>query len=871
MPIYNHLREFLSLWLVLILALAPLEARTKKGEKLLKDGNAAEARKEYDKALEIYEQALASDPNDQAYMLSVRRTRFLASQGHVDKGQTLRKQGKLEEALAEFQQAFAMDAASTIAEQELRRTYEMIQREKRKTEGGEDTTAEERGMTPAQLARLEMEKKTASVMMVPELKPTGRITNLKMNNQGPRTLFETVGKLAGVTALFDSDFLQQSTGRNFSLDLPSATIEEALDHLAVLTKAYWKPLSGNSIFVTQDNVTKRRDYEEQVVKTFYLQNVTTAQELQEIATIIRSVTDIRRLITYNGQMAMTARGSVDQVNLAQKIILDLDKPKSEVVIDIFVLEANRTKTRSLASAIASAGAAGLNTGINFTPRNPVLLGGNTSTTGTSTTGTGTGTGTSGTGTLGSTGLAGGLTGGLTGGANQLISLARIGKLSTNDFSVTMPGALLQAVLNDRQTRVLQNPQVRTLDTLKVTLKIGDKYPYASGSFSGAGGLGGIGVSPLVNTQFQFADVGVNVDITPKIHGSEEVTMHVEIEVSNIRDNINVGGLTQPVIGQRRISEDVRLREGEVSLLGGLTTIQGTRGLQGIPGLATIPGLGRVFGSENTDNSRSELLIALIPRIVRAPEISEINMRGVAAGNDQTVKLSYAPREEKREGKKEPVKPVAAGAAPAPTATAPAGGGPAVAAPVASPPAGSPGTTPAGAAAAPATPGMALPGGAPSVPPGTAPQQPPAGLLPGLFRPAGGGGPQLNLAVTNPEVRVSGLVAVTLDMAGATDVTSAAMRAKYDDKVLKLVGIARGGLMAQDGQAVDFSHDANKGEFKVNRLAGAAGVSGTGNLVTFTFIALQKGSTQIGLEEVRIENSQRQPLTASVQAANVVVQ
>ena len=842
MPIYNHLREFLSLVLTLILVFTPLEARSKKGEKLLKQGQEAEGRKEWDKALQIYEQALASDPADQAYQLSVRRARFQAAQGHVDKGQDLRKAGKLEEALTEFQKAFALDASSSIAEQELRRTYEMIQREKKKAEGGEESTAEERGMTPSQLARKEMEARTAGVLGVPELNPTNpRITNLKMNNQSVKVLFETVCKLAGVTAMFDSDFLQQNTGRNHSLDLPNATLEEALDHLSVLTKAYWKPLSGNSIFITQDNVTKRRDYEEQVVKTFYLQNVTIAQELQEIATIIRSVTDIRRLITYNGQMAMTARGSVDQINLAQKIILDLDKPKAEVVIDIIVLEANRTKTRSLAAAIASAGEAGIKTAIQFTPRNPVLLGGTTpSSSGTFSQaqldqlrGLGIGSSLGGFGGLSGFGSTG-LSSSTTSSQAQLISLARVGKLSTNDFSLTMPGALLQAVLNDRQTRVLQNPQVRTLDTLKVTLKIGDKYPYASGSFSGAGGLGGVGVSPLVNTQFQFADVGVNVDITPKIHGAEEVTMHVEIEVSNIRDNINVGGLTQPVIGQRRISEDVRLREGEVSLLGGLTTVQGTRGVQGIPGLINIPGINRLFSSENTDNSRSELLIAIIPRIVRSPEINDVNMRGIAAGNDQTVKLNYAPRPQKKpEVVPGVVKESAPAAAPAPTV------------PVAAAPA--PATVPQ----QPLNPISMIPGG-----------------LPGMGRPAG---PQLNLTNTTPDVKVGGMMAVTLDLTGATDLMSAAMRAKYDDKVIKLVGITRGGLLGQDGQAVDFTQDTQQGQFRMNRVAGAPGISGSGQLVTLTFIALQKGSTEVSVDDVQIENAQRQPLQPSVRGVNVSVQ
>ncbi|MBY0375982.1 MAG: type II and III secretion system protein, partial [Bryobacteraceae bacterium] len=559
------------------------------------------------------------------------RARFQASQWHVDKGQDLRKAGKLEEAMAEFQRAYALDAASTIAEQELRRTYEMLQREKKKKEQGQPAPKDEdRGLTPAAAARKDMEERVAGIQGVPELKPMGKIQNLRINNQPVKNLWDTVAKLAGITVIFDQDYLQQST-RNFSLEIQSAAIEEALDQVAVLTKAFWKPISANSIFVTQDQVTKRRDYEEQVVKTFYLQNVTSPQELQEVATVIRSVTDIRRLLTYNGQMAMTLRGSVDQVNLAQKIILDLDKPRAEVVIDVIVMEANRTRTRDLAAAIAYGSTAGIRTAINFTPRNPVLTGANT--------GTGTGTG--------GTTVPGIGTGTGTGTANpvsNLISLARVGRISSNDFSVTMPNALLNALLQDRETRVLQNPQVRTLDTTKVTLKIGDKYPYATGSFQP--GIGAVGVSPLVSTQFQFADVGVNVDLTPKVHGADEVSMHIEIEISNIRDNIDVGGLRQPVIGTRRISEDVRLREGEVTLLGGLTTLNNSRVINGIPGLANLPGVGRLFGSESRDDSRSELLVALMPRIVRAPEISDVNMRGVAAGNDQTVKLSYAPREPK---------------------------------------------------------------------------------------------------------------------------------------------------------------------------------------------------------------------------------
>ena len=799
MPILKHLRESLSLVLVFLLVLGPLEARTKKGEKLLKDGQVAETRKEYDLALKLFEQALNIDPGDQGYQLAVRRARFQASQAHVDNGQKLRQAGKLEEAIAEFQKAFALDPGSTIAEQELRRTFEMIKREKEKKDQGPAAvlaTPEDRGLTPGQQARKEMEEKVATMQGVPDLKPTNqRVNNLKMNNQPVKVLWETLGKLAGINVMLDQDFITATT-RNFSYEANNISIDEAFDNLAVMTKAYWKPLTANSVFVTQDNVTKRRDYEEQVVKTFYLQNVTTPQELQEIATVIRTVTDIRRLLTYNGQMAMTIRGSVDQINLAQKVILDLDKAKAEVVIDIFVMEANRVRTRDLAAALASAGAAGFKNAINFTPRNPILSGGTTTTTGTGATAT------------------------TTTAANTGLSLSKIGRISTNDYSVSnMPGLLLNAVMNDRQTRVLQNPSVRTLDSQKVTLKIGDKYPYATGSFQP--GVGAIGVSPLVSTQFQFADVGVNIDLTPKIHGGEEVTMHIEIEVSNIRDNIDLGGLKQPVIGTRRVNEDVRVKEGEVTLLGGLTTLNTSRVVNGIPGLNNIPGLRWLFSTEGKEDNRSELLIALIPRIVRAAEITDVNMRGVSAGNDQVVKVSFAPKPIKED------KPVVA----APVAIAP--------------------VPPSQPQLPPGLPGALIPG---TLPPSTLP---PSTVQPGQV------GGQALLYMTTPvmSAQLGTLVNVTVQMSGATDLSAAPMKVRYDQKLLKLMEVSKGGLLGTAEQ-VNFSRDLTAGTVRLNRLPGAGGVNGSGSLVTLTFMALGKGSATIALDEIQLENSKREPILAA---------
>lgn len=605
--------KVLGAFLLILLTVATSDAKTRKGEGYLKKGREAEVRKQWETALDFYEKAMLEDPNDAAYQLSAKRVRFQAAMARVDTGQKLRTAGQLEEALAEFQKAYAIDPANGMAESELKRTKEMIEREK--SPGGQAATPEERGLTPGQKAQKQIEEKMARIMPAPELKPINpQLNSLKMNNQPVRVLYETVGKLAGVNVVFDPEYQPPPGKSNFTIDLSNTTLEEALDYIGIQTKSYWKPLSSNTIFVTNDNVTKRRDYEDYVVKTFYVKNVNSIQELQEISTTIRSVTEIRRAFAYNAQYAILVRGTADQVALAEKLILDLDKPKSEVVVDVFVMEANRQRVRDLYATIVSPGSGpGLSMPIAFGQTVP-------------SNGSGNGNGDGDTET------------------QRTVTLKDIGSIGLGDFSTIIPGALIKAVLTDSQTRVIQQPQVRAVEMQKASLRIGDRIPYASGSFQPGVG-GGVGLNPLVSTQFNFADVGVNVDLTPKVHGREEISLHIELEISNVSSRVEIGGVSQPVISQKKIVHDIRIREGEVNLLGGLLQTQDTKAIAGLPWLAELPVLGRFFGSHHEENNRGELLIALVPHVVRSAEITDVNMRGVAAGSDQNVKLNYLPRPE----------------------------------------------------------------------------------------------------------------------------------------------------------------------------------------------------------------------------------
>jgi general secretion pathway protein D len=823
---FRYLALLLSLTALVACLAIPAAAHTRKGDKFLAQGKDREAHKDWDGALDFYQKALAEDPTDPGYQLEVYQSRFQASQAHIMQGVKIRKEGKLAEALFQFEKAYGIDPSSSMAEQEIKTTTEMIEREKKK--GADSDT---RSLTPSQLAKRNSEDKIDSMLPVPELRPlNSQPVNLKMNNQPTKVLYETVGKLAGINVLFDSEFKTEPGGKGQSIELTGATLNEALDYLAIVTKTFWKPLSANTIFVTQDNTTKRRDYEEQVMRVFYLSNVTTPQELQEIVTAVRSVADIQRLFVYNAQNAIIARGEADRIALAEKIIHDLDKPKSEVVVDVLVLQVSSDMTRTLGAALSS-----LSIPVNFAPRSSISTPANSTTT-TAATST---AATAATGTTTTTGT--------TASTAASIPLAYIGKVNTEDFSTVLPSGMLQAVLSDSGTHVLQSPQIRSVDNQKATLKVGEKEPIASGSFQP--GVGGVGVNPLVNTQFTFIDVGVNVDLTPKVHDNGEISMHVEVEISSVQSYVNLGGISQPIIAQEKVIHDIRMKDGEVNLLGGLKQIQDSTTVSGIPGLSSVPVIKWLFSSKTVSKNSQELLIALIPHIVRRPDYSEEEMRGIAVGNATVVKLNYGPREQ-TDGEPSPksaVAPATGGASTPPSAGAQLVTPPASAAP----PAAAPVTLPI--AAPPTTPQANAPPAAPAAPQANA---------------------SVNFVPAQMDTIMGGSFNVNLVMTNATDLFSAPLQIKYDPKVLKLNDVVQGNLMASDGQQVTFTkniqNDNGEADITLNRLPGTAGVTGSGMLVTLSFTTIGRGSASVSAPAFSPSNSQGQPISNSSPLLTVTV-
>jgi len=773
----SRLKRAATLILAFLLLL-PAAALADQAKKLYDQGKIAEARENYEAAYDLYSKAYDLKPTDIRYKAALYRTRFLAAASYVHRGQLLREDGKLEEALVLFEKAYVIDPASFIAQQEIRKTRAMIESK----EGG---GAKSRSMSPSR-KRLEQAQEPVELAPISNVPITLKLT------EDSKVIYQTIGKLAGLNVLFDPDY----TSRRISVELNGVTLDQALQVVAMESKTFWRPVTPNTIFIAADTIAKRKELEQNVIKTFYLSNASLPTELQDMVNAIRSILEVSRIQALPTQKAIVIRGTPDQVALAEKLITDIDKAKPEVIIDVVVMQVTRDLVRDL--GIVPPGSAS------------VALQG-TSSTSTSTTGTTT-TGASTT-------------------PNTLV-LNQFANLTANDFLVTIPQATANFVFSNAGTKIIQSPRIRASDNQKASLKIGDRVPVATGSFQP--GIGGVGINPLVNTQFQYIDVGVNVDITPQVHANREVSMKVTIDVSAVTSQVTIGGIQQPVIGQRKIEHEIRLKEGEVNLVGGILEDQDIKNWSGIPGLGQIPILKYFFASEHTEKHQNEIVFALIPHIVRGRELSELNERALDVGTGTSIELR---RKIESPG----------GGAPQGSAFSPKSGEP----------------RPASAAQT-----QNLPAAAPASPATQPPSQ----------QPASPAGASQAIAFTFDPPTASQATGstfpVSVMLSNGQDVFSVPLQISYDPKLLQLVNVSNGAFLSQDGQPVALVHrdDPSTGMLQVTatRPPSSGGLSGQGTVLTLTFLAKSPGQGTVAITRPGARNSSGQVIPASGGQASVTV-
>jgi len=761
----------------LLLSLIALPAIAESAKSLYNKGKIAEARQNYEQAYDFYKHAYDQKPDDVSYRSAFERLRFLAGASHVHRGQLLREAGRLEEALAEFQKAADIDPGSAIAKQEIQVTNQMIQQAKG---AAPQASVHEPSMFEKRLQEASGPVELGAIPNVP--------INLKITEDS-KVIYETVGKLAGINVLFDPDY----TSKRIKVELNSVSLQEALEIVALESKTFWRPVTPNTIFVAADTPAKRKDLEQSVIKTFYLSNLSQPTELQDVVNALRQILEISRIQPLPSEGAIVVRGTPDQIALAEKLVGDLDKSKPEVVVDVAVMQITKDKSRTL--------------GINPPTSMTVQLQPNVNTNAVTTTTNNNGTTTTNGGTN-------------TNNSNGAINLNSLANLNATDFQVTITPATVSALFSDSSTKLIQNPQIRSVDGQKASLKIGDRVPVATGSFQP--GIGGVGINPLVNTQFQYLDVGVNVDITPRIHTNGDVTLKIAMDISSVTGQSNIGGISQPIIGQRKIEHEVRLREGEANLMGGMLEDSQTRTLSGIPGLGQIPILKYLFGQTQTDHSQTETVFVLIPHIVRRQVLNPLNEEAIDVGTASAISLRRA----------------------AHTVSTPA----------------TPGTNPASGAGSVPVPQPVAP---PTPSSESEPQLSPRGAAPASF------------AFDPPAVtqHPGSTFTVNVLLNGAQNVYSVPLQLSYDSKLLQVVNVSNGTLLAQDGQIVTVTHREDDGTMQVTatRPPGASGVSGQGPVVTLTFMAKAAGTGSLTIARGGARDPAMQALPVNGAAATVTIQ
>ena len=785
-----------------------------------KRGQQAELRDDFDAAFEAYRQAHLKKPKDLRYKTHYERLRFQAANQHVDRGRVLRQSGDVGGAMTEFARALQIDPGNQAAAQEMETTRPGIpvvpgasnlgvpKGAAAVAPGGANPAGANAGVPMTAIGeeqtpyQMQAQKDILSLGAPVMLQPVSNDPITLHMVEDTKVIYQAICKAAGLNVIFDPDY----TSKRIPVDLTSVSLADALRIVGTLSGTFWKPVTSNTLFVAQNNRTKRTDLDDLAVQTFYLTNVSQQNDANEILVALRNLLDPSvKIYLVASQNAIVLRATTDELLLAEKLINDLDRTRPEVVVDVAVLEVSRDKIRNLGITLP--------TSFGLTPQ--------VSTSTTSTTGTTTSTGTTtGTNTAG-------------------LTLNTLANINATDFAVSVSGGTVNALLSDSDTRILQNPRIRATDGQRATLKIGSKIPVATGSYNAGVSTGVASVG--VQTQFTYLDVGVNIDITPTVHYDREISLKMKIEVSSQNGSVTISSVTEPIISQRVSEQVIQVKDGEPSILAGILQKQDTKSVNGTPGLGELPILKYFFSSQDKEQESDEIVFLIIPHIVRESVLTSENTRAFYSGTSQDIELLRRSPDQMKAAQTAAAPSDMAGMSPGLTPEQPTSAANAASAMVqqiaaAGRPIAPPGPNAAAAAAVTALPTNANVTATPTGPPVTLTVVPP---------------------VSNQPVGATFQVAVMLS--NAKDLFSVPLQMQFDPKVLSLVNVDAGNLLGQDGQAVALVHrDEGNGAVTISasRPPGVLGVDGQGTICTLTFKATAPGDSTLALVRVSAKDSKQ---------------
>jgi|GEM_PF-156228 len=534
----------------------------------------AEVAGNWDEAVLRYLEALDNDPGNIKYRAALLRAKIRASQTHFEKGKQFEKANVLERALVEYQQATQLDPTNQYAAAQLEHVRRglIAQRENRPNDTIEKMKERTRGARP----------------QPPLLNPRST-TPISLEFPQPVSIFQIYRALAqafGINVLFDPNLKDQE----IAIDLKDVTAQAALETLMHAAGHFYKVIDEHTILIAADTPQNRRTYEDLVIQTFFLSNA----EVKDMTTILRSLIDAKKIATNDQLNAIILRDTADKVKVAEKIIETNDKSKAEVVVDVELLQINTSRMTDLGLALSSYSVGqALDTGSTTT----------------------TGSGSTATSTPGP------------------LRVSDIPFLNQSNWILTVPNITYNFAKQVGEAQLLAKPQLRITEGQKANLVIGDKVPIPLTTFNTSNTIGG-SIVPI--TSFQYQDVGIKIEIEPRVHHNQEVTLKVKIEVSNLGSNVSFNGQTQPTISTRTFDTTIRLQDGETNLLAGLLRTDDTKNDQGIPGLSDLPLIGRLFSNKTHTSAHTDVILTLTPHIIRQAQITEEDLLPIWVGTEANV-------------------------------------------------------------------------------------------------------------------------------------------------------------------------------------------------------------------------------------------
>jgi type II secretory pathway component GspD/PulD (secretin) len=775
----RHVRPGLPLIAVLIVALLVAACG---GSRAFGRGDAAARAGDWDAAVELYRQAVQEDPDRVDYQIALERAMINASARHLDQARLLEARGQIEDALREYRRASEYDPTNRQI------AGKVIEMERRLRDLAEAARP---------MPTIQQLQQAARQTPEPLLNPASREPiDVVFNNASLRDILNSMGMSAGINVTFERDYAD----RSYTVQMRGVTFEQALNQILAANQLFYKVINERTIMVVPDNAQKRALYEEQVIRTFFVSHADATEVAQILNAVIRipALAVAPQIIANKTNNSVTVRASASIVQIIERIISQNDNPKAEIVVDVQIMEVNRDRAKQFGIDLSQ-----FAIGAAFSPEADPRADDGT----------------------------------LSPPPFNLNTITR--GISTADFYLSVPSAIVDFLESDSETRLIAKPQLRGAEGQQITLNLGDQIPVPATVFTPIG-QGGANFNPL--TSFNYKDVGVNVQMTPRVTFEGDIILDLLVENSTLGANISIAGQELPSFGSRRVQTRLRLRDGESNLLAGLLREEDRRAISGIPGLIRIPILRNLFASNITRVAQTDIVMLLTPRIVRTQELTLQDVSPIFIGSQQSLGLGGPPPLIAAP----PIADTAPGLAPAVGVAPP--GAPAAPGPggvVVVPPGSSqvPGTTTLPAAPAQPVPQVPQPG---DVPPPAGTPQGAAGGTPPVATAAVPTGGQILLSPPGPEFRVgAGPYTVPVSITGASQLSSVTLTITFNPAALRVRAVQEGSFLRTGGVQATFTQqvDAATGrvDIAIMRTGDQTGVAGTGLLAAVVFDAVGGGA------------------------------